>query len=375
MSFYRWRVSSREAQFPEEPSTVSPRPRIHRRRITRVTALLALTMLALAGLGAGGAGAAKSAEPVTLRLGYFPNVTHGSAIVGVESGLFAKKLGKHVTLKTSTFNAGPEEVQALFSDALDVAYIGPSPTVNAYAQSHGEAVRIISGSASGGAFLVVKPSINSAAQLKGKKLASPQLGGTQDVALRTWLLKKGFKADSTGGGDVSIVPQDNATTLASFQAGSIDGAWVPEPWATRLVSEGGGKILVNEASQWPKGEFVTTQVIVRTAFLNDHPDAVKRFLQGQVAANAYIAQNPEKAQLLVAQGILEITAKAISPALVASSFKSVRFTNDPIASSLRTGTKNAEKIGLLKSVDLKGIYDLKPLNQVLNAQKLPAVKG
>jgi NitT/TauT family transport system substrate-binding protein len=189
------------------------------------------------------------------------------------------------------------------------------------------------------------------------------------------LLKKGFKADSTGGGDVSIVPQDNATTLASFQAGSIDGAWVPEPWATRLVSEGGGKILVNEASQWPKGEFVTTQVIVRTAFLNDHPDAVKRFLQGQVAANAYIAQNPEKAQLLVAQGILEITAKAISPALVASSFKSVRFTNDPIASSLRTGTKNAEKIGLLKSVDLKGIYDLKPLNQVLNAQKLPAVKG
>lgn len=348
-----------------------PRPR----PITRITALLALTMLALMGLGAGVAGAAKRPEQVTLRLGYFPNVTHGSAIVGVESGVFEKKLGKNVTLKTSTFNAGPDEIQALFSDALDVAYIGPSPTVNAYAQSHGEAVRIISGSASGGAFLVVKPGITRAAQLEGKKLASPQLGGTQDVALRTWLLKKGLKTDSSGGGDVSILPQDNATTLASFQAGSIDGAWVPEPWATRLVSEGGGRVLVNEASLWPKGAFVTTQVIVRTAFLNDHPDAVKRLLQGQVAANTYIAQNPRKAQALVGQGILKITGKAISPALVASSFKSVQFTNDPIASSLRTGTKNAEKIGLLKTVDLEGIYDLELLNQVLKAQKLPAVKG
>ena len=347
----------------------------HRPRpTTRITALLALTMLTLMGLGAGVAGAAKRPEQVTLRLGYFPNVTHGSAIVGVESGIFEKKLGKNITLETSTFNAGPDEIQALFSDALDVAYIGPSPTVNAYAQSHGEAVRIISGSASGGAFLVVKPGITRAARLQGKKLASPQLGGTQDVALRTWLLKKGYKTDSSGGGDVSILPQDNAMTLASFQAGSIDGAWVPEPWATRLVAEGGGRILVNEASLWPKGEFVTTQVIVRTGFLNDHPDAVKRILQGQVAANAYIAKNPEKAQALVAQGILKITGKPISAALVASSFKSVKFTNDPIASSLRTGTKNAGKVGLLKAVDLKGIYDLEPLNQVLKSQKLPTVK-
>ncbi len=355
---------------------MSHRPRPQRRSLTTFTALLALSLLALAGLGAGVAGAAKAApEPVTLRLGYFPNVTHGSAIVGVESGIFAKKLGKNVTLKTSTFNAGPEEVQALFSDALDVAYIGPSPTVNAYAQSNGTAVKIISGSASGGAFLVVKPSITSAAQLKGKKLASPQLGGTQDVALRTWLQKKGLKTDTTGGGDVSILPQDNATTLASFQAGSIDGAWVPEPWASRLVSEGGGKVLVNEASLWPKGQFVTTQIIVRTGFLKQHPDAVKRLLAGQVAANTYIAQNPAKAQQLVGQGILRITSKSISPALVASSFKSVNFTNDPIASSLIQGAKNAEKIGLLKTVNLKGIYDLTLLNQVLKAQNLPPVKG
>ncbi|MCU1459593.1 MAG: sulfonate transporter substrate-binding protein [Actinomycetia bacterium] len=354
---------------------MSHRPRPRRRRITRITALLALSTLALAGLGAGVAGAATKQAQVTLRLGYFPNVTHGSAIVGVESGIFAKKLGNNVTLKTSSFNAGPDEVQALFSDALDIAYIGPSPSVTAYQQSHGQAIRIISGAASGGASLVVKPTITKAADLKGKKLASPQLGNTQDVALRSWLLKKGLKTTTSGGGDVSILPQDNATTLASFQAGSIDGAWVPEPWASRLVAEGGGKVLVNEASLWPKGQFVTTQVIVRTAFLKDHPDAVKKFLAGQVATTDYIAQNPVKAQALVGQGITKLTGKPLSASLIASSFKTLQFTNDPISSSLRADTKNAEQLGLLSKVDLKGIYDLKLLNQVLKAQGKPAVKG
>src|SRR5262249_54136637 len=160
---------------------------------------------------------------------------------------------------------------ALLAGALDIGYIGPNPAVNAYVQSNGSAVRVVSGAASGGASLVVKPDITKAADLKGKRVASPQLGNTQDVALRTWLKKQGLKTDPQGGGDVQIVPQDNALTLDAFKQNQIAGAWVPEPWATRLVTEGGGKVLVDEKTLWPGGKFVTTNIIVRTDFLKAHP--------------------------------------------------------------------------------------------------------
>src|SRR6185503_16835037 len=217
-------------------------------------------------LGSGVAAAQdKSSAPVNVRLGYFPNVTHAPALVGVEGGLFQKALGKN-TLDIKTYNAGPEEVTALLAGALDIGYIGPNPSVNAYVQSNGEAVRVVGGSTSGGAYLVVKPDINKASDLKGKRVASPQLGNTQDVALRAWLKKQGLKTDTQGGGDVSIKPQDNSQTLDTFKQGVIAGAWVPEPWATRLVKEGGGKVLVDERSLWPGGQFVTTHLIVSTSF-------------------------------------------------------------------------------------------------------------
>ena len=247
--------------------------------------------------------------------------------------------------------------------------------INAFAQSGGEAIRIISGATSGGAFLVVKPTIKSAKDLKGKQIASPQLGNTQDVALRTWLKKKGLKTDPAGGGDVSILPQENSQTLDLFKQGQLDGAWVPEPWATRLVQEGGGKILVDEATLWPQGRYVTTQLIVRTEFLKDHPDTVKRLLEGQVAANDLIKNDPAQAQDLVGQGINNATGKPLAADVIAASFKNLTFTNDPIATSLRKSAKDAESAGLLKAVDLKGIYDLKPLNQVLKKQGEPTVKS
>jgi NitT/TauT family transport system substrate-binding protein len=345
------------------------------RLLTRFAVATIVGVALLIPAGALGAGAAPKQDNVTLRLGYFPNVTHASALVGVEGGIFQEKLGNNVKLETTTFNAGPQAVEALNSGALDATYIGPNPAINAFAQSGGEAIRIISGATSGGAFLVVKPDIKSAKDLKGKQVASPQLGNTQDVALRTWLKKKGLKTDAAGGGDLSILPQENTQTLDLFKQGEIEGAWVPEPWATRLVNEGGGKVLVDEGTLWPKGQYVTTQLIVRTEFLKDHADAVKKLLEGQVAANDLIKNDPTQAQDLVGQGINNATGKPLAADVIAASFKNLTFTNDPIAPSLRKSARDAEAAGLLKAVDLKGIYDLKLLNQVLKKQGEPTVKS
>jgi NitT/TauT family transport system substrate-binding protein len=341
-------------------------------------AALALALLTVA--CGGGSSSSKSAgtagteAPTTVHLGYFPNVTHATAIVGVESGIFKTALGPD-TLDTKTFNAGPAAVEALFSGAIDASYMGPNPAINAYVQSGGDGVRIISGATSGGALLVVKPSINAPADLKGKKLATPQRGGTQDVALRYWLKSNNLKADLEGGGDVSILPQDNAQTLETFRSGQIDGAWVPEPWATRLVQEGGGKVLVDERTLWPQGRFVTTQLVVRTKFLKDHPDAVRRLLDGQVQANELVNTNPTEAQRLVNQGITNLTGKGISDSVLQASWKNMEFTNDPVATSLTTSADHAHDVGLLDKVDLKNIYDLSLLNQVLKTNDKPEVKG
>jgi NitT/TauT family transport system substrate-binding protein len=354
--------------------------KMHRRMRTGVAVGL-LAALALAGCGSDSkksaeGGAVKGAEKVTLRLGYFTNITHASALVGLEKGIFADKLGPNVTLTPSVFAAGPAAVEAIFSGAIDATYVGPNPAINAFAKSNGEAVRIISGATSGGAFLVVNPSIAKPADLKGKKVATPQLGNTQDVALRSWLKANKLSSDTQGGGDVSVVPQDNAQALEAFKAGSIAGAWVPEPWATRMVQEGKGKVLVDEKTLWPGGQFVTTQLMVRTAFLKDHPDVVQHLLEGQVAATDFINANPAEAKTLANQAIQKVAGKALAQAVLDAAWPNMTFTNDPIAASLRKGADNAKAVGLLDAgTKLDGIYDLTLLNKVLKAAGKPEVKS
>ncbi|MGH9149667.1 MAG: ABC transporter substrate-binding protein [Acidimicrobiales bacterium] len=329
-----------------------------------------LAGVVLGGCGGGGGGGGDG--PTTVRLGYFPNLTHAAAIAGAERGIFAGALGPH-RLRTTTFNAGPAAVEALFSGALDATYIGPNPAINAFARSGGEAIRIVSGATSGGAALVVSPTISSVAQLKGTKLATPQLGGSQDVALRHWLKENGLRTDAQGGGDVSVLPQENAQTLETFRSGAIAGGWAPEPWATRLVQEAGAKVLVDERSLWPGGAFVTTHLVVRTAFLRDHPDAVRRLVEGQVEANAWVNANPAEAREVVNAGIEKLTGRRLSLAVLEAAWANLTFTNDPLASSLRASAEHAVAVGLLERVNLDGIYDLNLLNGVLSIRGQQAV--
>jgi NitT/TauT family transport system substrate-binding protein len=314
-------------------------------------------------------------QPLTLRLGYFPNLTHAPALAGIRKGYFAAALGSNVTIETHTFNAGGDAITAILSNSIDASFVGPSPTTNAFIQSHGLAVRVIAGATSGGALLVVKPTITSVLALKGKKIADPQLGATQDVALRWFLKSNGLTADTAGGGDVSILPQDNAQTLTAFKQGQIDGAWVPEPWASRLVVEGKGTVLVDERNLWPQGKFVTTNLVVRADFLQAHPKRVKALLEGLYQAIAYLNANPTDAQSLTNDAVAAITGNKLASGVVSAAWPHLAFTIDPLAATLKTSAEHAQSVGLLPSVNLKGLYDLSLLNQVLAEHNQPAVAG
>ncbi|WP_330299231.1 aliphatic sulfonate ABC transporter substrate-binding protein [Streptomyces sp. NBC_00503] len=308
-----------------------------------------------------------------VRIGYFPNLTHATALVGLQEGLIAKELGS-TTIKPQTFNAGPSEIEALNGGSLDIGFIGPSPSINGYVKSKGSNLRIISGSASGGVKLVVNPEkIKTLDDLKGKKIATPQKGNTQDVAFLNWIAEKGWKVDpESGKGDVSVVRTDNKVTPDAFKQGSIDGAWVPEPTASKLVSDG-GSVLLDETSLWPDKKFVITNVIVSQKFLKEHPDVVEAVLKGTVKTNEWINANPDKAKAsanakLAADGGKPLDAKVIDPA-----WQSILVTDDPLAGTLKTESDWAVKAKLIEQPELAGIYDLSLLNKVLKAAGKPEV--
>jgi ABC transporter, substrate-binding protein, aliphatic sulfonates family len=332
------------------------------------TAAALIASIALSGCS----GPASSGKP-TMTVGYFPNLTHAPALVGVAKGLFASRLGDSAELKTATFNAGPSAIEALNAGAVDIAFIGPSPTITGFTQSKGQSLRVIAGAAANGASLVVREGITDAGQLAGTKLATPQLGNTQDVALRYWLKEQGLETTTEGGGEVSILPQDNATALQALATGEIDGAWVPEPWASRMVSEDGAHVLVNEADLWPDKQFVVTNVVVRTEFLAQHPELVKAFLSGLLDAIDYISADPAGAQDAVNSQIEALSGKAMKTELLESAWKNVTFTVDPLASTLREGAAHAVAVGLLEEPDLAGLYSLDLLNELLAARGEAAI--
>jgi len=353
-----------------------------RRRLGVSYAVLGLCALGLSACGSAAANTgtpSSNSEPSTVRLGYLTNLTHAPALLGVSNGFFQSHLPQGTTLETKTFSAGPAENEALLGGSLDAAFVGPSPAIKAFTSTQ-KGVRIIAGAGSGGAGLVVSKAIasgNFPQDLKGQTLATPQLGNTQDVALRTWLGQHGLNTSLTGGGDVTIDSSSgNAVDLQRFVAGQIAGGWEPEPYESQYVITGKGTLVVDEASLWPNHSFPTTELVVTSSLLTQHPDIVDDLLKGLVQAVDWIRQNTATAPAAANVALASITgAKPLSPAVLALAWSHLTFSVDPLAADLQSDAKHAQQAGLLDTTNLSGIVDLAPLNAILGAAGKPAVNA
>lgn len=314
--------------------------------------------------------------PVVIRAGHFPNITHSQALIGKAQGTFEKAMAPEARIDWKVFNAGPSAIEAIFAGELDLTYIGPNPAISGYVRSNGEALRIIVGATSGGAALVVRADagINKPEDFRGKKVASPQLGNTQDVALRAWLQQKGLKLREKGG-DVMVLPIANPDQLTLFYRKQIDAAWAPEPWASRLIREASGKLFFDERDLWPNGQFVTAHVIVSAKFLREHRPLVKRWIKAHVELTEWINKNLPEAKRILNEQIRKETGKALPQTVLDDSFSRLQITYDPVRSSLFTSAKWAFDAGLLgrQRPDLSGIYDLSLLNEVLKEKGMKTI--
>lgn len=330
--------------------------------------LLAVAAGSLEGC-AGRSGAAGRRETgKVVRVGYFPNITHAQVLVGVARGTFQERLGPETRVEFKVLNAGPSAIEALFAGELDLVYIGPNPAVNGYVRSGGQALRIVAGGASGGASLVVRGNlpITRPADFRGRRIASPQLGNTQDVALRWWLKEQGLGLKGEGG-DVEVIPVKNPDQLALFLKQEIDAAWTVEPWVSRLVREGGGRVFLDERELWPEGKFVTTILVASSRFLREEPGLLKKWLQAHVELALWIQGNPAAARELVNRELERLTGKPLSREVLEDSFSRLEITYDPVRESLFSSADRAYELGFLgrERPDLSAIYDLTLLNQVL----------
>ncbi|HEY3445809.1 MAG TPA: ABC transporter substrate-binding protein [Myxococcales bacterium] len=297
-----------------------------------------------------------------LRLGFFPNLTHAQALVGDAEGAFAQALGGPERLEVKRFNAGPSAMEALLAGELDVTYVGSGPAINAYVRSKG-ALRIIAGSASGGAELVAREA-RDAAGLKGKKVASPQLGNTQDISLRFWLAQHGLKTSTAGGGDVAIVPVANADILTLFKRGEIEAAWLPEPWAARLLAEGGAHILVDERDLWPGGRFPTTVLAASSAALESRRGQVERVLRAHLALTERARRDPRAFAQQANQAFARITRQSLPEPVLQDAFSRIELTADPLAPQLAVAAAHAAQLGFLPNSDVSGLVDRTLLDAV-----------
>jgi NitT/TauT family transport system substrate-binding protein len=340
-----------------------------------VIVLVIFTSMPYLGLSGNDGCGVNPGQSDVLRIGYFPNINHAQAVIGLGSGDFQQALGD-IRVQTTIFSAGPAVIEAINAKAIDMAYVGPNPAVNGYVASNGCNLRIVSGASSGGAVFVVRndAGIESEDDLANKKFASPQLGNTQDVALRKYLIEHGYQTRE-GGGSVEVLPVKNADALTLLIKKEIDGAWVPEPWGAKIVKEADAHIFLDERDLWPPdGEFVTAHIIVRTEYLENNPDTIRKLLEAHVEQTVWINENPDEAMQIFNTELEKLTGKTIPEDEFEEGFSRMELTWDPLKESLFQSADDAFDIGFLRAKPDAGIYDLDILNQVLGEKELPEIQ-
>ena len=341
-----------------------------------------------------------TAKADSLKIGYFPNLNHAQAVIGLNNGDFKKVIENdnnlgNISLKETAFTSGPSAIEALYAGQIDVAYVGPNPTINGYIISGGEGLQVISGVSSGGASFVVRndSGIETVNDLGGKKFASPQLGNTQDVALRKYLVDNGFNTVENGG-NVTVIAAKPADIITLFLNEEIDGAWVPEPLVAILKEEGKGFILVDERELWPpEGKFVTANILARTDYLKENPEIIKKLLEAHVNETLWINQKLEKTNNTETdkknirelansfnEGLKKITGKTYQEDQLEDALSRIEFTYDPLSASLNKIAEDANDLGYInlgggRQIDLSSIYDLAPLNEVLKSKGLSPINN
>ncbi len=327
--------------------------------------------------------ASASDDKVVIRVGHFPNVTHAQGVVAHAltrqgRGWFEGRLGPNTTVQWFVYNAGPSAMEGIFARSLDMSYVGPNPAINAHVRSGGDEIRIIAGACSGGAALVIQPDgrIKTDADFKGRRIGTPQLGNTQDVAARAWLQSKGLNIRLTGG-DALVIPTANPDQFGLFQKGDLDAVWTVEPWVSRLVLEAGGKIYLDESSLWPgtSGKYVTTHLVSSARFLREKTMLARLWISAHIELTLWIRQHTEEAKKLFNDELKAETGRALPPQILDRAWTNLELTYDPVRESLLKSASDAYRVGLVKiPPDLSRIYDLKLLNDTLREKGLAEVR-
>jgi NitT/TauT family transport system substrate-binding protein len=329
--------------------------------VSAVAVAVAVAMIAF------GTSASNSSPENTVRVAFFPNLGHSIAIVGTEKGIFAEKLGNQTVIETRLFDSGPQVIESIFANEIDLAYIGPGPAINGFLKSDGKALKILAGAASDGVSLVIhhNSKIESVADFPGKRIAAPQIGNTQDISLRNYLYQNNLKPAEKGG-SIYVINVVNPDIFTLFSKGELDAAWVPEPWATRLVQQLGGIRLFQEKDLWPDQKFSSAVLIVRSEFLEKHPDTVQKWVEAHVQTSDWINEYPAETKLIFNDFLKKKTGKTFPSEILNEAFSNLQITSDPIESSINTFAERANSLGYLgrEGYSLEGIFYTEPLNSI-----------
>ena len=302
-----------------------------------------------------------------VRVAFFPNIGHSIAIVGMEREIFSEKVGNQTTIKTRIFDSGPQVIEAMFASEIDLAYVGPGPAINGFLKSNGKSLKILAGAASGGVSLVVNPhsNIKSVSDFSGKRIAAPQIGNTQDVSLRSFLYQNNLKPAEKGG-TVYVINVVNPDIFTLFSKGELDAAWVPEPWATRLVQQLDGTRLFQEKDLWPDQKFSSAVLIVRSEFLEKHPDIVQKWVEAHVQTSEWINEHRAETEIIYNDFLKKHTGKTLPPEILHEAFSNLQITSDPIESSIYSFAERANTLGYLgrEGYSLEGIFYTEPLYSI-----------